>query len=91
MDDYEIDDEPCPKCDSDYTHARRCNVLGCDDGWIDLYEEEPMFYYEGDREMCSECHGTGQQRWCPKCGHDMNAPVSGPLPVSQPGDGDGAG
>jgi hypothetical protein len=32
MDDYEFDDQECPKCGHLPTHARRCDVIGCDDG-----------------------------------------------------------
>jgi len=25
--------------------------------------------------ICRECWGTGIEHWCPKCGHNLNAPV----------------
>ena len=76
MDDYEFDDESCPKCGHSPTHARRCHVLGCEDGWIDLHEHEDSMYFDpGDQEMCGECWGTGWERWCPKCGFDLQRPA----------------
>jgi predicted RNA-binding Zn-ribbon protein involved in translation (DUF1610 family) len=71
MDDYEYDDEPCPKCGHSPTHAGRCEVIGCDDGWIDRFDEDPLWYDDDSPEMCDECHGTGWVRWCPKCGFDL--------------------
>lgn len=75
MDDYEIDDydgEGCPQCGHYPTHARRCSVVGCDDGWIDMHEyDDPLFFDEGETEMCEECNGTGWLRWCPSCGCDL--------------------
>ena len=72
MDDYEFDDESCPKCGHYPTHARRCHVIGCEDGYIDLHEyDDPLFFDEGETEMCRECWGTGWERWCPKCGYDL--------------------
>jgi predicted RNA-binding Zn-ribbon protein involved in translation (DUF1610 family) len=67
----ELDDECCPKCGTQM-RWRRCD--SCDDGWItDLFEEDPMWYDEDDIEMCTECHGHGCHRWCPKCGFDALA------------------
>ncbi len=72
MDDYEYDDEPCPKCGHYPTYARRCHVLGCDDGYIDSYGyDDPLFFNPDETEMCTECWGTGWERWCPKCGCDL--------------------
>ena len=72
MDDYEFDDEACPKCGTYPTHARRCHVIGCEDGYIDLHEyDDPLFFDEGETEICRECWGTGWERWCPKCGYDL--------------------
>lgn len=72
MDDYELDDEPCPVCGKWEVRWRHCDVPYCDDGLIDLYEadEDPMWYDPGDTEVCRECAGTGIQRWCSACGWD---------------------
>lgn len=72
MDDIGIDDKPCPACHHPYTHRIDCAALGCDDGWIDRYEEDPLWYDEDDLEMCEECGGYGNLWWCPKCGYDMH-------------------
>ena len=76
--DTEFDDEPCPRCGHAPTLARRCDVLGCDDGWIDRYDEDPGWYDEDDPELCTECWGTGWQRWCPKCGFNLQRPRPAP-------------
>jgi len=71
-DDIEFDDDSCPKCGHYPTYSRRCHVLGCDDGNIDLHEyDDPLFFDPGETEMCTECWGTGWERWCPKCGYDL--------------------
>lgn len=72
---YEDDETACPKCGHCPTRYRDCDVINCEDGWIDLYEEDPTWADEDDEAMCFECHGTGIQRWCPKCGADVNWPV----------------
>lgn len=71
MDDYEIDtDLDCPKCGHSSVHFRWCGVIHCEDGWIDLGDEDD--YTEGESwEPCQECHGTGIERWCPSCGVDI--------------------
>lgn len=68
FDDYELDDLPCPACEHPITHSRRCPQ--CDDGLIDMYDEDPICFSPGEMERCGECDGTGIQRWCPKCGED---------------------
>lgn len=67
-DDYDLDDLPCPACGHWPTRSRNCP--NCDEGWIDRYEEDPLWYSPGEEEMCQECSGTGLQRWCPECGAD---------------------
>jgi hypothetical protein len=75
-DDYiEYEDTECPECGHSPIHSQRCNGFGCDDGWIDMHEyDDPLWYDEGEEEMCDECWGTGVQRWCPKCGFDLQRP-----------------
>ena len=86
MDDYEFDDESCPKCGHYPTPARRCHVIGCEDGYIDLHEyDDPLFFDEGETEMCRECWGTGWERWCPSCGYDLQRAR---LTKREPDDGD---
>jgi predicted RNA-binding Zn-ribbon protein involved in translation (DUF1610 family) len=72
MDEIEFEyDTTCPKCGHSPTHVRRCSELGCEDGWIDRYNEDPLWYDEGEEERCGTCHGTGVERWCPECGFDL--------------------
>ena len=76
MDD-EIEDEydvSCPECGHSPVRSRQCSNLGCEDGWIDRYDEDPLWYDEDDPEMCAECWGSGVERWCPKCGFDLQRP-----------------
>lgn len=73
-DEYELDEMKCPQCGHSPTHSRRCFVPDCIDGWIDLYEEDPFLYDKNDLEMCTECWGTGIERWCPKCSFDLQRP-----------------
>lgn len=75
MDDYELDyDFACKKCGCSPIHWRRCTEMYCDDGTIDLYEEDPQWFDPGDMERCQTCHGTGIERWCPKCDADLCLP-----------------
>ncbi len=68
---YEDDyDRPCPHCGNPFTRWRRCQWSGCEDGYISLYDEDPLYYDEDDEEMCEDCRGTGIEEWCPKCGKD---------------------
>lgn len=68
--DYDIQEGPCPKCGHDVLHSRRCDDIGCEDGYTDAYEDDPINESPGTWEVCRECHGTGILRWCPKCGTD---------------------
>ena len=67
-DDYDLDDTPCPKCGRSPTHYRTCQELGCNDGRINQYEEDPLWYDPDDEDMCMGCAGTGVEVWCPGCG-----------------------
>ncbi|OGZ02796.1 MAG: hypothetical protein A2390_02220 [Candidatus Liptonbacteria bacterium RIFOXYB1_FULL_36_10] len=76
FDDDEIEDEHdtnCPSCGHSPIRSCRCRNLGCEDGWIDRYDEDPLWYDEDDPEICTECWGTGVERWCPKCGFDLQS------------------
>lgn len=37
----------------------------CDDGFIDLYDEDPIFYDEDETEVCEMCKGNGGWWFCP--------------------------
>ena len=68
-----VTDDPCPKCGHYPTRRRLCDAIGCEDGWIDMYEhDDPLWYDPGDLESCHECNGFGNLWWCPECGFDMH-------------------
>lgn len=69
-DDFDIDfDVLCPDCGAE-TLSRNCNGFSCEDGFIDEYEDDPLWFDPGDVSECEECHGTGVERWCPEKGCD---------------------
>ena len=71
LDDDVMDcDIACPTCGQSPTRSRDCGHLGCEDGYVDLYDEDPIYYQPGETETCSECRGTGVVVWCPNCGND---------------------
>lgn len=39
---------------------------GCEDGYFDAYEEDPLFYDPGDLLPCHQCNGQGGSWWCPE-------------------------
>ena len=59
MEDYELEDVACPKCDHHPIHSRDCSNIHCNDGYI--------------IERCPDCNGIGIERWCPSCGYDISA------------------
>lgn len=40
---------------------------GCDEGYFDDYEEDPIECEPGEISRCSECRGKGGWRVCPVC------------------------
>ena len=71
-DDY-CDETPCPRCGEWEVHSRPCESIGCDDGWCDEHDDDPVNFGPGEEfTMCRECFGTGFVRWCRKCGCDLN-------------------
>ena len=77
MDDYEIDDRECPECGHHPTHWRNCDYIGCDGGYVSLYEEDPINFSPDESEKCPECSGTAIQWWCPNCGAELSRFYSG--------------
>ena len=43
---------------------------GCDEGYFDAYEDDPINEDPGTFEACSECHGRGGFRVCMQCNLD---------------------
>lgn len=39
----------------------------CEDGQIDVYDSDPMWYDPGDTEPCEQCGGAGGWYWCATC------------------------
>jgi len=54
----------CPTCGNwqDWEHCDQC-----EDGYVDLYDEDPLFYDEGDVEPCHTCDGHGGWWVCRRC------------------------
>jgi len=65
---YEQTGSPCPFCGHSPLHTRNCEH--CDDGYVELYDEDPLWYDEDDIEACEHCRATGVLIWCPSCGKD---------------------
>lgn len=60
----EIHDDPgCPICGS-FLEWEEC-WNGCEDGYFDGYEEDPLWFDEGDVYPCSICFGHGGFWVCP--------------------------
>ena len=71
--DYEFDlSVACPECGHEPTHWRRCTNAGCNDGYIDLFDGDPLWHDLTSTAVCEECNGAGVERWCPSCGCDLN-------------------
>ncbi len=65
-------DSACPECGHTPTHYRDCTGIGCNEGFVNLGENDPNFYDLDEEVECEECSGTGVERWCPECGLDLN-------------------
>lgn len=78
-------DEECPCCGFE-TAIKDCTALGCEDGTVDLYEEDPLLFGPDECASCPECSGSGVHQWCQRCGWDLvegrflNGKPSIPLP-----------
>lgn len=68
---YEFDETTCPRCGYCPTNRQPCTQISCDEGWINLFDEDPLWYDEDDVEICTNCHGTGIEHWCSNCGFDL--------------------
>lgn len=74
MEEYEDDYETaCPHCGSEPTRRKDCDNILCDDGYEDMYDDDPINHPEPGEDLitCGDCHGTGRLHWCPKCGKDI--------------------
>jgi len=50
----------CARCGG-YMASERCG--SCEDGFVDRYEEDPLWYGH-ELYKCSECDGAGHNQWC---------------------------
>lgn len=63
MDEQECDDWPaCPKCGWDLIWE---DCGACEDGQVDVYDEDPLWFDPGDTEDCAQCGGDGGWWCCP--------------------------
>lgn len=53
------DDYPCCGHCGGGVDWELCTAIGCEDGYIDVYEEDPLWYSPGDMEACDMCEGKG--------------------------------
>lgn len=78
--------------DADYMDdAPRCSICNCvlewedcgscEDGYVDLYEDDPLWYDPGDVELCNICGGNGGWLACPNAEHhDKETKTNQPAP-----------
>lgn len=64
----------CSKCNVEATWIDCWN--SCDDGYFDGYEEDPLWYDDGDLVPCSVCYGRGGWWGCTNKDCPPDAPVS---------------
>ena len=46
---------------------------GCDEGYFNGYDDDPLWYDPGDLILCSECRGRGGYLACPNAEHHVQA------------------
>lgn len=58
----------CCLCDYEMEWVN-CSYCG-GEGYVDGYEEDPLWYDQGDMVPCQQCGGSGGYYWCPNnaCG-----------------------
>lgn len=66
----------CPKCHTPTDWLRCWNCGG--EGGHDGYDEDPLWYDEGDVIPCGECHGKGGWWRCWDCGQCFEHLGDGP-------------
>jgi len=55
------------------THRRGCTNLHCEEGFVDEAEEDAVNFAPGEEyRLCTDCYGSGSERWCPHCGADIS-------------------
>ena len=54
----EGDPGECPACNG-MALWFDCDVPQCEDGFVSLYDEDPLWYDEDEIERCDRCEGRG--------------------------------
>lgn len=67
--DVELSQKWCEKHQTSYL-TRDCHGIGCEDGYYDGHEDDPLWYDEGEMVRCGECNGRGFFEWCPQCAEE---------------------
>lgn len=55
-------DLTCPHCGCGLVWE---DCSDCDDGYIDMYDDDPLWYEPDDVEPCSTCRGKSGWWYCP--------------------------
>ena len=63
LDDWASEEHICPVCGLDMEWEDCWN--GCEDGFFNLYDDDPLWYDEDDTEVCEICKGQGGYWVCP--------------------------
>jgi hypothetical protein len=50
------------------------DCYNCENGYIDLYDKDPLWYDEDDTERCSVCAGEGGWWYCPNAKSHIEEP-----------------
>jgi hypothetical protein len=48
---------------------QQCHEIGCEDGYVDEYDDDPINAAPGDVTPCPECRGAGGYYECPNVPH----------------------
>ena len=72
-DEVDLSGDYCPNCEQALFSCTCSNCGG--EGGFDGYEEDPLWYDNGDMIPCGLCWGHGYHHWCPRCGWDMLLPA----------------
>jgi hypothetical protein len=59
--------QTCPVCGCGLELENCWN--GCDEGYFDGYDDDPLWYDPGDLILCSACGGRGGYLVCPNAEH----------------------
>lgn len=55
-----VDCERCHCCATEWVECWN----GCENGSFDAYEDDPLWFSAGERELCGACRGAGGYRLC---------------------------